>query len=74
MTINLPGITFHFVENVNFVGANNKHLGCLDEKTAIKSGFSLTHHHSAHLGITSCLKSAGKPSKDRSDCGKQGEE
>jgi len=26
MTINLPGITFHFVEDVDLVGANNKHL------------------------------------------------
>jgi hypothetical protein len=24
--INLPGITFHFVEDVDLVGANNKHL------------------------------------------------
>jgi len=26
VTINLPGITFHFVEDVDLVGANNEHL------------------------------------------------
>jgi hypothetical protein len=26
VTINLPGITFHFVEYVDLVGTNNKHL------------------------------------------------
>ena len=27
MTIDLGGITFHLVDNVDFIGATNKHLG-----------------------------------------------
>ena len=26
VTVNLPGITFHFVEDVDFVGADDEHL------------------------------------------------
>jgi hypothetical protein len=40
VTINLLGVTFHFIEDVDFVGANNKHLVvCSDKKYAIKSRF-----------------------------------